>query len=85
MFNLFGIFFKIPCVPLATACGCGRMRRGIKRRGGSGGGGAGRFLVMRQTKGAAVTNLPPGHFFEGGLFMSFSSASFCSSLLSLLP
>lgn len=31
------------------------------------------------------TRLPPGHFFEGALFISFSSASFCSSLLSLLP
>lgn len=43
----------------------------------------GRFLVMREAKEAGVvrgserrTNLPPGHFFEGGLFMSFSSASF---------
>lgn len=74
------------------AVASGRMRRGIKRQGGSGGRRAWQVPGDEARKGAAVvrgserrTNLPPGHAFEGGLFMSFSSACFCSSLLSLLP
>lgn len=51
---------------LATACRCGRMRRGVAVVGGE----PGSFLVMRPTEGAAVvrgrerrTNLPPGRVF----------------------
>lgn len=69
MCSIYLAHFKNPL--LATACRCGRMRRGVAVVGGE----PGSFLVMRPTEGAAERG---GLTFPRGVFLRVVSS--CPSL-----